>query len=153
MTQAVISTVDLYDRDYFLWTDDIADKLRARDFEYLDIENLIEEIECLGRSEKRELRSRLKTLLEHLLKRIYVDMPQEFKGWERTIKQQRSEIQLEFKDSPSLKRFWDDLFDTVWSVALENVRDEYEPKGFDFPDTWQFSRDIDTVLNTKFWEL
>lgn len=80
-------------------------------------------------------------------------MPQEFNGWERTIRNQRSEIQFEIRDTPSLKRFWDEIFDDVWSVALENVRDEYQSKGFAFPDPWQFSRDIHSVLNVKFWEI
>ncbi|WP_271252591.1 DUF29 domain-containing protein [Pseudanabaena sp. Chao 1811] len=58
-----------------LWTEETAAKLKARDFDHVDLENLIEEIESLGRSEKKEVRNRLKTLLEHLIKRIYVDMP------------------------------------------------------------------------------
>ncbi|WP_425216699.1 DUF29 domain-containing protein [Tumidithrix helvetica] len=152
MTQAISPLVSLYDRDYLLWAEDTVNKLRTRNFDQLDIENLIEEIEDLGRSQKRELRSRLKTLLEHLLKRIYVDMPQEFNGWERTIRDQRTEIKFEIADSPSLKRFWNELFDLVWGAALENMRDEYQSKGFDFPDTWQFSRDMNELLNTKFWE-
>lgn len=153
MTQTITPIVNLYDHDYLLWTEEVVNKLRTKDFDRLDIDNLIEEVESLGRSEKRELRSRIKTLLEHLLKRIYVNMPQEFNGWERTIRNQRSEIQFEIKDAPSLKRFWDEMFDSLWHIALENVRDEYQSKGFDFPDTWQFSRDINAVLNVKFWEI
>jgi hypothetical protein len=75
MTQTIAPTVDLYDRDYLLWTEDIVNKLRAKDFDRLDLENLIEEIEDLGRSEKKQLKNRLATLLEHLLKRLYVDAP------------------------------------------------------------------------------
>ncbi len=153
MAQTITPIVNLYDHDYLLWTEEVVNKLRTKDFDRLDIDNLIEEVESLGRSEKRELRSRIKTLLEHLLKRIYVNMPQEFNGWERTIRNQRSEIQFEIRDTPSLKRFWDEIFDDVWPVALENVCGEYQSKGFAFPDTWQFSRDINTILNVKFWEI
>ena len=155
MTKAITHRVvgkSLYESDYFLWTEDVVAKLKSRNFERVDIENLIEEIEGLGRSEKREIKSRLKTLLEHLLKRKYIDMPDCFNGWENTIEEQREEIMEELTDSPSLKRFWDELFELAWTGALRKVRKEYQPKGFQFPDTWQFNRDIDSVLNVNFWE-
>jgi fumarate hydratase class II len=111
MTQTISKPTTLYELDYLLWTEETVAKLRARDFDQVDLENLIEEIEDLGRSQKRELKQRLKTLLEHLLKRIYVDMPQEFNGWERTIREQRQQIKLELMDSPSLKSVWGKSFD------------------------------------------
>lgn len=151
MTQTVIKK-SLYEADYLLWTEETIAKLKARNFECVDIENLIEEIESLGRSEKREIKSRLKTLLEHLLKRIYIDMPDCFNGWENTIEEQREEIMEELMASPSLKRFWDELFDLSWQGALRKVRKEYQPKGFRFPNTWQFNRDIDSILNIDFWQ-
>lgn len=151
MTQTVVKK-SLYESDYFLWTEEMIARLKARNFDCVDIENLIEEIESLGRSEKREIKSRLKTLLEHLLKRIYIDMPDYFNGWENTIEEQREEIVEELMDSPSLKRFWDELFDVSWQGALRKVRKEYQPKGSSFPDTWQFNRDIDPMLNDTFWE-
>nr|WP_275337327.1 DUF29 family protein [Nodosilinea sp. TSF1-S3]MDF0370096.1 DUF29 family protein [Nodosilinea sp. TSF1-S3] len=52
MTQAS-QRVSLYDQDFALWLEDVATKLRARDFDGLNIENLLEEIESLGRSEKK----------------------------------------------------------------------------------------------------
>ena len=61
MTQT-ISSWNLYDRDYLQWVDDTVNKLRIGDFANLDMDNLIEEIEDLGRSQKRELNSRLKML-------------------------------------------------------------------------------------------
>jgi hypothetical protein len=151
MTQ-IVARKSLYESDYLLWTQETIAKLKAKDFDHLDIENLIEEIEDLGKSEKREIRNRLKTLLEHLLKRIYVDMPYCFNGWENTIDEQREEIKVELADSPSLRRFWDELFDIAWRLALRKVCSEYKPQGFNFPDTWQFSRDIDSLLNVDFWE-
>jgi hypothetical protein len=155
MTQAITQRVvekSLYESDYLLWTEDMVAKLKVKNFDQVDIENLIEEIESLGRSEKREIKSRLKILLEHLLKRIYINMPDCFNGWENTIEEQREEIIEELMDSPSLKRFWDELFDLSWQGALRKVRKEYQPKGFKFPDQWQFSRDINSILNINFWE-
>ena len=148
MINTTIAKVKLYDRDYLQWVEDIANKLRARDFDHLDIENLIEEIEDLGKSEKKELLNRLATLLEHLFKRIYIDMPQEFNGWERTIREQRRQIKRAIKFSLSLAPLFDQFFDE----ALDEVWNEKGYKSIQFPDTWQFSRDIDVMLNTDFWE-
>ncbi len=65
MTQASIA-LTLYDQDYLLWTEDTVNQLRNKKFHRLDLMNLIEEIEDLGKSQKRELKSRLEELLEHI---------------------------------------------------------------------------------------
>jgi Domain of unknown function DUF29 len=142
--------VDLYDRDYLRWVDNTVSNLEAKNFDQLDLENLIEEIKDLGRSQKRQLKQRLATLLEHLLKRLYVDLPQDFNGWERTIREQRRQIKFELEDSPSLKVVWDQSFDSAWRFALETVRDDYAQ--FEFPDQWAFSSEIESILNFKFWQ-
>jgi hypothetical protein len=152
MTIAIAPKTALYDRDYLLWTEETIAKLKARDFEHVDIENLIEEIESLGKSEKQELENRLETLLAHLLKRIYINMPDCFNGWENTIREQRRRITLRLRKTPSLKNYWDEAMDDAWFLALGLVQDEYSNKGYQFPDTWQFSRNIDSMLNVDFWE-
>ena len=151
MTQA-ITRKSLYETDFLLWTEETIAKLKARDFDHIDLENLIEEIESLGKSDKKEIKSRLTTLLAHLLKRIYVNMPQEFNGWERTIRNQRTDLELALMDSPSLKAIWNEAFDIAFRLALRNVRDEYEKKGCHIPEQWQFSREIDAMLSVKFWD-
>jgi Domain of unknown function DUF29 len=152
MTPAISPKTALYDRDYLEWVEDIANKLRARDFDNLDIDNLIEEIEDLGKSEKKELLNRLTALLEHLLKRLYVEIPQEFNGWERTIREQRRQIKRAIEFSPSLAPLFDRFFDDAFDDALDEVRKERGYNSVLFPDTWQFSRDLDAMLNTDFWE-
>ncbi len=151
MTQA-ITRKSLYETDFLLWTEETIAKLKARDFDHVDLENLIEEIESLGKSDKKEIKSRLTTLLAHLLKRIYVNMPQEFNGWERTIRNQRTDLELALMDSPSLKAIWNEAFDIAFRLALRNVRDEYEKKGYHIPEQWQFSLEIDAMLSVKFWD-
>ncbi len=151
MTQA-ITRKSLYETDFLLWTEETIAKLKARDFDHVDLENLIEEIESLGKSDKKEIKSRLTTLLAHLLKRIYVNMPQEFNGWEWTIRNQRTDLELALMDSPSLKAIWNEAFDIAFRLALRNVRDEYEKKGYHIPEQWQFSREIDAMLSVKFWD-
>ncbi|MBJ7901033.1 MAG: DUF29 family protein [Cyanobacteria bacterium RI_101] len=144
MTRTLSKPTTLYETDYLLWTEAMIAKLKARDFTDLDLDNLIEEIEDLGRSQKRELRQRLATLLEHLLKRLYVNLPQDYNGWERTIREQRRQIKLEIKASPSLKSIWEQSFDLAWEFALETVRDDYA--NVNFPNLWPFGRDINAML-------
>jgi Domain of unknown function DUF29 len=61
-------TSQLYDRDFYLWTRETAEALRARRFADLDIEHVAEEIEDRGKSNKRELECRITQILEHLLR-------------------------------------------------------------------------------------
>jgi hypothetical protein len=79
-------------------------------------------------------------------------MPQEFNGWERTIRNQRTDLELALRDSPSLKTIWIDAFDIAFRLAFRDVKDEYEKKGDRIPEQWQFSRDIDAMLSVKFWD-
>lgn len=149
MTQQVI-TQSLYDDDFLLWTEDTAKKLRARDFEHLDLDNLIEEIESLGRAEKRELTSRLLTLIEHILKHCYVNLPECYRGWQLTILEQRSQIEQLLIEIPSLKSCWDDSFAIAFGIALKKVKAEYT--AVTFPNDWQFNHDVESLLNMVFWE-
>ncbi len=148
MTQ-IIASKSLYESDFLLWTQDIIAKLKAKDFDHVDIDNLLEEIEALGNSYRDELESRLETLIEHCLKRLCVDMPQEFNRWERTIREQRRRLKRRLQKTPSLKTVWDESVVEAFEFALETVRDDYPQ--YLFPDTWQFCRDIDSILNQEFW--
>ncbi|MGM3306527.1 DUF29 domain-containing protein [Anabaena sp. WFMT] len=148
MTQQI--ALSLYEQDYILWIEDIVNKLRNRDIEGLDFENLIEEIEDLGRSDKRELESRLRELLEHILKRKYVNMPDCYRGWVESIVKQRIGIEDLFADSPSLKPFFSQVFDKAYTNALKIVRKSYPQ--CEFPETWPFSRDLEAMLNVDFWD-
>jgi hypothetical protein len=98
----------LYEKDFVRWTAQQSSALReASRFPAnlpLDWENLAEEIESLGRSQRRELRSRLMAVLEHLLKLERSPAPDPRHGWMDTIERERSEIELLFEDSPSLRR-------------------------------------------------
>lgn len=103
MTQT-IEKQTLYDRDLDLWLETAIAQLRAGDLQSLDIENLIEELEGLSGSHKREIETRLIRLIEHLLKRCYVNLPECYRGWEVTIFSQRDQLSRLLKQSPSLKR-------------------------------------------------
>jgi hypothetical protein len=149
MTSA-INSVSLYEQDFLRWTEVTANQLRERHFDHLDLKNLIEEIESLGRSEKKELKNRLFILLEHLLKRLYINMPREYNGWERTIREQRIQLELLLDDSPSLKTQWNESCDRAWNFALKKVRGDYP--NVVFPDVYPFSTDSETLLNQNLWQ-
>lgn len=139
----------LYEQDILLWSEDTAAKLKARDFAHLDVEHLIEEVEALGISQKKELISRLVVLLEHLLKRLYVKLLNDYKGWERTIRTQRGEIEVLLDAVPSLSSRWELSFTKAWPIALKNVRKEY-PQSV-FPAEWEYDHSIESMLNDDFW--
>ncbi len=139
----------LYEQDILLWSEDMVAKLKARDFDHLDIEHLIEEVESLGISQRKELISRLIVLLEHLLKRLYVNLPNDYNGWERTIRTQRGELEILLDTVPSLSNRWEISFDKAWKIALKNARKEYPQ--VNFPTEWKHDRSVEPMLNEDFW--
>jgi hypothetical protein len=144
------SPISLYEQDLLLWTEETIRHLKAKNFDELDLDNLIEEIETLGRSEKKELKSRLLVLFEHLLKCLYVPMPLEYNGWERTIREQRIQLELVLEVSPSLKSQWQESCDQAWLLALKKVQGDYPDT--EFPSTISFSTERLTLLNQNFWQ-
>ena len=149
MIQTIAPPLTLYERDLDLWLEMAIIHLKAGDFHHLDVENLIEELEGLSGRNKHEIENKLIRLLEHILKRGYVRLPDCYRGWEVTIINQRDKLRRLLRQSPSLKRHFLQSFDESFDTALEIVRTEYETN---FPNTWQFSRDIEAILNVKFWE-
>ncbi|MGL5804777.1 MAG: DUF29 domain-containing protein [Xenococcaceae cyanobacterium] len=140
----------LYDSDFALWVDDTVNKLKAKNTEDLDWENLIEEVESLGISQRKAVHSFLVRLLEHLLKRCYVCLPECYRGWEIEIRNFRNELKKEFKYSPSLKAFMLKILTESYQEALESMREDYPD--VTFPDLCPFPGDVDIFLTEKFWE-
>jgi len=92
---------DLYERDFHQWTERSAELLREGRLSEIDAENIAEELESMGRSQKRELNSRLTVLSAHLLK--WEHEPNfRSKSWTKAIRSQRNEIEDLLEDSPSL---------------------------------------------------
>lgn len=146
-----ITSKTLYEQDFALWIEETVDKLKARDFHQVDWENLIAEIESLGKSQQKAVRSFLVRLLEHLLKRRYVLMSDCYRGWEIEIRNFRQRLKIELEDSPSLKNFILEIFSKSYEMALENVRDSYPDT--DFPEDSPFPKDVEVLLKEKFWEI
>ncbi len=122
-----------YDTDFFKWTKSQAVFLKKGDFEKLDMDNLAEEIESLGRSDKRALRSHLSILLMHLLKKQY--QPNKLtNSWENSIRNARLEIRYIIEDSPSLKRFLPEFVEDAYSQARWNAAEETGLPESKFPE-------------------
>ncbi|TVP67855.1 MAG: DUF29 domain-containing protein [Leptolyngbya sp. LCM1.Bin17] len=149
MTSAIqLST--LYDTDLALWLSETAAQLRAGNWAEMDIEHLIEEIEGLAGRDRKEVESRLDVLLAHLLKRLYVPNPQDYRGWENTIREQRKQLRRLFKQSPSLRNYAQAVFSEAWQDALDDVQANYPE--ITFPQQWPHQKDIDDLLSTTFWQ-
>jgi hypothetical protein len=99
-----MQTTTLYDQDFYAWTQQQVELLRSGQLDRLDIENLIEEIDSLGKQQRQELRNRLGVLLGHLLKWRYQPEARS-KSWVATIREQRREIRELLDDNPSLKPY------------------------------------------------
>lgn len=93
-----------YEADFYQWTQAQAAHLRAKEWPALDVDHLAEEIESLGASDRRALRSYLLRLSQHLLKWHY--QPQRRgESWQQGIDHARLQIELILEDSPSLRAF------------------------------------------------
>lgn len=122
----------LYRQDYYAWAREQARALQERRFEALDFEHLAEEVEDLAKSERRELRSRLKQVLVHLLK-CQFQSGRPSGSWEGTLASQRTEIAALFHDSPSLERELPEIVEQAYSLALRVAGKEMRLKR----DQWQ----------------
>ncbi|MEH2299111.1 MAG: DUF29 domain-containing protein [Nostoc sp.] len=119
------STQTLYDQDYYFWLRTTINKLRTSQFSSVDLDNLIEELEDMGRSQKRTVKSLLIRLFEHLLKLTYWNVEQERNEgyWKGEIRTFRREIKDELKDSSSLKPYILEIFDQCYEDARTEASD------------------------------
>ena len=115
-----------YDQDYFQWSQEQSKLLKERKFELLDVENLAEEIESLGKRDRRKLESLLLRLFEHLLKRRYVGIQECYRGWDIEIRNFSRQIQRLLKDSPSLKNYLEEIASDCYQEAIDSVSQDYE---------------------------
>jgi hypothetical protein len=113
----------LYDQDFYLWLETTAKQLKEGRFSEIDLENLIEEIECMGRSEKHALASNLVVLLMHLLKYKY-QPEKRSNSWKVTIREHRRRLRITFKDSPSLKPYFQEIWTECYQDARKQASDE-----------------------------
>jgi hypothetical protein len=137
----------LYDADFFRWTETMAAALRSGELSRLDLENLAEEIESLGRSDRRRIESRLTVLLMHLLK--WQVQPEMRSGsWRGTIVAQRTRIRKLLQESPSLRSFFESVVDECYGDAVVQAVAETGLPIAMFPIDCPYA--IEAILNVEF---
>ena len=130
--------MSLYEQDFYQWTQEHAGLLKAGALSQLDVENLIEEVESMGKSQKKELFSRLTILLMHLLKWDYQPEFQS-RSWKSTIVTQRKEIRNLLEDNPSLRRIIQEKADILYRDAVEIASAETGLSESSFPETCPYT--------------
>jgi hypothetical protein len=126
-----MQTTTLYEQDFYAWTLQQAEHLRSGRWELVDVENLVDEIESLGKQQRQELRNRLGILLGHLLKWDYQPEARS-RSWTGTIREQRREILDLLAENPSLKPYLPeaitkgflkgrDLFERETLISLNSI--------------------------------
>lgn len=137
-----------YDADFYGWAVEQAALLRQGDLSAADIDNIAEEIESLGRSEKRELVSRLAVLLTHLLKWKFQPKGR-CSSWETSIRVQRNRIVDHLDDNPSLRPHIPAAMKKAHRDAILVAAEETKLPESIFPTSCAWS--FDQVVDPGFW--
>jgi hypothetical protein len=137
----------LYDQDFYAWANEQAGLLRAGRLSEADIEHIAEEIESIGRSEKRELVNRLTVALLHLLKWQYQPVFRST-SWRLTLEEQRNRLEDHLADNASLKSLVQDTIMAAYRNALLGALRETGFGRGTFPVTcpWTFEQIIDPAF-------
>jgi hypothetical protein len=131
-------SAQLYDADFYAWTLEQSKLLQSGDWQSVDIPNLVEEIESLGKQEKRELENRLGVLIGHLLKWIY-QTNMRSRSWQVTIRVQRQQIQRHMKQNPSLRAYLSEAIAVGYDLGLELFFKETQLLDQDLPEVCPFT--------------
>ena len=137
----------LYDRDFYAWSQEQAALLRAGRLDAADIAHIAEEIESMGRTEKRELVSRLTVLLLHLLKGQFQPS---LRGtsWRLSIANTRDQLADHLDDNPSLKARLPEAMASAYRYAHRQAAAETGLPESTFPGTCPYS--FAQIMNADF---
>jgi len=138
---------NLYETDFYAWTLEQSQLLQEGNFKHLDIANLVEEIESLGKQQRQELRNRLGVLIGHLLKWDY-QPGKRSKSWRVTIQIQRREIEDLLEDNPSLKSYLPEAIVKGYRAGLSLVALETPLDYQDLPQECPYA--LDQLLDSGF---
>ena len=138
---------NLYETDFYAWTLEQSKLLQVGDFKHLDIANLVEEIESLGKQERRELENRLGILMGHLLKWDY-QAEKRSKSWKATIREQRRAVQKLINQNPSLKSFLAETIADAYESGKDLVAKETPLDYADLPTEPIYT--LEQLLNPEF---
>lgn len=139
---------DLYDVDFYAWINVTADLLRQRRFAEIEVAHLAEELEDMGKRERRALESHLRNVILHLLNWHY-QPEKRGASWRQSIRNGRIEIQKLLRDSPSLARQLSQLLDDEYPAARADAIDETGLTEDTFPTQCPFT--TEQVMDAQFW--
>jgi hypothetical protein len=148
MTDTASDNDALYDRDFYAWANEQAALLRAGRLDQADIANIAEEIESIGRSEKRDLVNRLEAVLLHLLKWQFQPG---LRGNSRrlSIREQRFRLENHLADNPSLRARLDEAMQEAYRLAVIGAERETGLAGSAFPARLAYS--FEQAMDPEFW--
>ena len=148
MTALYVSLKKLYEKDENLWLFQNAELIRSGQIDEADWENIAEELESMGKSQYREVLSRMVELILHLLKWVF---QKEYRGssWEVSIKKQRWELRQIFEDSQNLKNYAVEQFETAYGRATDLASSETGISKKDFPKQSPFT--LDQAVSEEYW--
>jgi len=139
----------LYDQDFLQWTIRNAELLRSGRLSEADIEHIAEEIEDLGKNQQRELGSRLRVLITHLLKLRVEPASRGVQGWKATVRVQRSELRRLLRQAPSLASEIPVEVGEVYSDAVARAAAGTRRPDSSFPESCPFTPD--QILDVEFF--
>lgn len=140
----------LYEEDFYTWTHQQSEILRHRQFEQLDLANLIEEIIDLGNRHYDQLESRFMQLIAHLLK-WQVQHWRRSNSWRATIRVQRTSIDKLLRRNPGLKSRLEEALTESWIEARDLAIAETDLPDDNFPEICPFS--LEEIMNSNFFPL
>jgi len=142
------ATAQLYETDFYGWLQHQAESMRTRNLANLDFDNLVEEIESMGKSQQRALESRLEVLLMHLVKWQYQPR-RRTPSWQFTIKEQRRRIGKLLQKNPSLGSTLEEVLADAYENAVFIASEETGIDESTFPPRcpWTFEQ----VMDAQFW--
>ena len=131
---------ELYERDFYSWTQEQAKLLRAGRLDALDVANILEEIETLGRSERASLKSAYRLICSHLLKMKY--QPERYtRSWYNTVDRERGEVSEILAENPGLRPSCEETFVKAYMLARGDAKRETSLPDKTFPRVPPFDRE------------
>ena len=137
-----------YDADFYAWTQAQAEALRGKDWPALDLDNLAEEIESLGKGDRRAVESYLEVRLRHGLKWVYQPEHRSM-SWHRTLRLTQQRLARVLRDNPSLRTQLPVLMPLAYTDARKLAATETSLPLAMFPETCPW--DLTQVLDEDFW--
>jgi hypothetical protein len=143
-----VKSANLYEVDFAEWTAHNAELIRQRRFAEADLDHIAEEIEDMGKRDRREVSNRLKVLIAHLLKWTAQPERRDTATWSSTIDEQRSELDEIFEQSPSLRRYAEEDLQRIYPKAVRQAHKETGLEPHCFPVTCPYR--IDQLLDIDY---